>query len=137
MKNRMKLTNYLILVLFLLSGCSTKPTAKFCELIDLKKVNRADLLDRPDIEDNKYQFDSLYFEWHKDTLLLHHTCNIKNTCTDYSLAVEENGDTLIIDFVDETQCELATIMEIQARILFKKTGTAKIVKYKNKILTRN
>lgn len=136
MKNKLKLIKYLIPFLLLLSGCSTNQTTEFCKLIDFNIVNRADLKDRSDIENNNYQFDSLYFEWRKDTLILHPTHNIKNTCAKYSLAVEVNGDTLTIDFVDDTQCELSTIMEIQAKILFKKTGATKIVKYKNKILKR-
>lgn len=102
-------------------------------LVSIGMKNRSDLLKTK----NWRKFDSVWYKWESDTLHLNHIRFVKNVCGDYELNYKLIEDTLSLSFIDKTQCDLATIIETNSKIIIEKPENL-VLKFNNQVLnTKN
>jgi len=101
-----------------------------CENLTLDIKNCEELLERPDIASNNFEFDSLTHYWDHDTLILSHYYFSLGSCLYPKFSFIEDEDSIFIDFVDEPSCDLATICSIHTKVLFSDSAQLKAVIYR-------
>ena len=114
---------YIILVtaLLVLLGCCNNKQHSIesgieIELVQLDFINRHELLERKDIEQQNYKFDSVWFKWNNDTLLLNIISSAEGICGEFQFNWKLRNDTIQLEFNDTSNCELATIIELKTKV---------------------
>ncbi len=109
---------------------SSEVKKEIANLFSINMKNRSDLLKNK----NWQKFDSIWYKWESDTLLLNHIRFVKNACGDYQLKSTLIQDTILLSFVDPNQCDLTSILETKSKVIIEKPENF-IVKFNNKILS--